>query len=134
MVIPTRPSVRTCVHPSMHPLVQNLRPYHKHITVDYIDLKRYFEGCLLNVVYFKKDFDVVDHSFLLINLPHTWFSTFLWIFYVCSVFCLLCLCARLFICALWSPAGKGLTSWLSFVVSKGVFVTFPLVSWVSCGT
>ena len=24
---------------------------------------------------------------------------------------------RLFICALWSPAGKGLTSWLSFVVS-----------------
>ena len=34
----------------------------------------------------------------------------------CSVLCLLCLCARLFICALWSPAGKGLTSWLSFVV------------------
>ena len=31
--------------------------------------------------------------------------------------CLLCLCARLFICALWSPAGKGLTSWLSSVVS-----------------
>ena len=35
----------------------------------------------------------------------------------CSVLCLLCLCARLFICALWSPVGKGLTSWLSFVVS-----------------
>ena len=35
----------------------------------------------------------------------------------CSVLCLLCLSARLFICALWSPAGKGLTSWLSFVVS-----------------
>ena len=32
-----------------------------------------------------------------------------------SVLCLLCLCARLFICALWSPAGKGLTFWLSFV-------------------
>ena len=44
----------------------------------------------------------------------------------CSVFCLLCLCARLFICALWSPAGKGLTSWLSFVVSKCEFVTFTL--------
>ena len=28
-----------------------------------------------------------------------------------------CLCVRLFICALWSPAGKGLTSWLWFVVS-----------------
>ena len=36
----------------------------------------------------------------------------------CSVLCLLCLCMRLFICALWSPAGKRLTSWLSFVVSN----------------
>ena len=35
---------------------------------------------------------------------------------------------RLFICALWSPAGKRLTSWLSFVVSNCEFVTFPLVS------
>ena len=52
----------------------------------------------------------------------------------CSVLCLLCLCARLFLCALWSPAGKGLTSpWLSFVVSNCEFVTFPLVSWVRCG-
>ena len=42
-----------------------------------------------------------------------------------SVLCLLCLCAHLFICALWSPAGKGLTSWLSFVVSYCEFVTFP---------
>ena len=32
------------------------------------------------------------------------------------------------------PAGKGMTSWLSFVVSKCEFVTFPLVSWVKCGT
>ena len=37
-------------------------------------------------------------------------------------------------CALWSPAGKGLTSWLSFEVSNCEFVTFPLVSWVRCGT
>ena len=35
-----------------------------------------------------------------------------------SVQCLLCLCVCLFICTLWSPAGKGLTSWLSFVVSN----------------
>ena len=35
----------------------------------------------------------------------------------CSALCSLCLCARPFICALWPPAGKGLTSWLSFVVS-----------------
>ena len=48
----------------------------------------------------------------------------------CSVLCLICLCARLFICALWSPAGKVLTSCLSFVVSNCAFVTFPLVSWV----
>ena len=40
-----------------------------------------------------------------------------------SVLCLLCLCARLFICALWSPVGKGLTSWLSFVVSNCEFVS-----------
>ena len=52
----------------------------------------------------------------------------LWIFCVFSVLCLLCLCARLFICALWSPAGIGLPSWLSFVVSNCEFVTFPLVS------
>ena len=33
-----------------------------------------------------------------------------------------------------SPAGKGLTSWLSFVVYNCEFVTFPLVSLVMCGT
>ena len=46
----------------------------------------------------------------------------------CSVLCLLYLFARLFICALWSPAGKGLVSWLSFVVSNCELITFPLVS------
>ena len=43
-----------------------------------------------------------------------------------SVLCLLCLCARLVICALWSPAGKGLTSWLSYVVST---VSWSLSHW-----
>ena len=56
----------------------------------------------------------------------------LWIFYDFSVLCLLCLCARLFIGALWSPAGKELTSWLLFMVSSCEFVTFPLVSLVRC--
>ena len=42
----------------------------------------------------------------------------------CSVLCLLCL--RLFICALWSPAGKELTSWLSFVVTA---VSLSLSHW-----
>ena len=51
----------------------------------------------------------------------------MWIFYgFFSVLCLLRLCARLFICALLSPVGKGLTSWLSFVVSNCEFVTFPI--------
>ena len=36
-------------------------------------------------------------------------------FLFCLVFDMFC--ARLFICALWSPVGKGLTSWLLFVVS-----------------
>ena len=49
----------------------------------------------------------------------------------CSVLCLLCLCARLFICALWSPAGKGLTSWLSFVVSS---VSLSLSHWYPGGS
>ena len=61
-------------------------------------------------------------------------TSFVDLLWFCSVLCLLCLCARLFLCALWSPAGKGLTSWLSFVVSNCEFVTFPLVSWVRCGT
>ena len=38
-----------------------------------------------------------------------------------SVLCLLCLCVRQFMCALWLPAGKELTSWLSFVVSNCEF-------------
>ena len=33
--------------------------------------------------------------------------------------------SRLFIAALWSPAGKGLTSWLMLVMSYCDFVTFP---------
>ena len=33
--------------------------------------------------------------------------------------------SRLFIAVLWSLSGKGLTSWLSFVMFNCVFVTFP---------
>ena len=51
------------------------------------------------------------------------------------LFCLVLLCfhARLFIDDLRSPGGKGLTSWLSFVMFNCDVVTFPLVSWVRCG-
>ena len=50
-----------------------------------------------------------------------------------SVLFLLCFRARLFIDALWSHAWKGLTSWLSFVMSYCEVVTFHLVSLVRCG-
>ena len=46
--------------------------------------------------------------------------------------CFVMLHARLFVVAFWSPAGKGLTSLLSFVMSNRDVVTFPLVSWVRC--
>ena len=51
------------------------------------------------------------------------------------LFCLVLVCfhASLVVDALWSPAGKELTSWFSFVMSNCDVVTFPLVSWVRCG-
>ena len=60
------------------------------------------------------------------NWPFQGGTSFVDLLCFCSVLCLLCLCARLFICALWSPAGKGLTSWLSFVVST---VSLSLSHW-----
>ena len=52
----------------------------------------------------------------------------LWTIYVISVLFVSYFCAYLFIDDLWSPAGKGLTSWLSFVMSNCGVVSFPLVS------
>ena len=59
----------------------------------------------------------------------------LWIIYVISV---LFFYSFMHVCLLmpvvcWSPAEKGLTSWLSFVMSNYDVVTFSLVSWVRCG-
>ena len=45
---------------------------------------------------------------------------------------LLCFHARLFVDALWSPAGKGLLSWFMFVMSC-CGVAFPFVSLARCG-
>ena len=53
------------------------------------------------------------------------------IYYFCLV--LLCSHARLFVDALGSPAVKGRTSWLSFVMSNCNVVTFQLVFCVRCG-
>ena len=58
----------------------------------------------------------------------------LWIIYVLFVLFLLCFHARLFIDVLWSSDGKGLASWLWFMISNCEVVTFPFVSWVRCGT
>ena len=50
-------------------------------------------------------------------------------------FCLVLFCfhSRLFVDAVWSPAGKELASWFSFVKSNCDLVTLPLESWVRCG-
>ena len=52
--------------------------------------------------------------------------------FFCLVFAMP-LCASVYMCPVVT-AGKGLTSWLSHVVSNCEFVTFPLVSWVMCRT
>ena len=53
-------------------------------------------------------------------------------------FFLSCFCYAFMRACLYVPcghfAGKGLTFWLSFVVSNCESVTFSLVSWVRCGT
>ena len=45
---------------------------------------------------------------------------------------LICYCMSVCWC-LVVTCGKGLNSWLSFVISNCEVVTFPLVSWVRCG-
>ena len=60
-------------------------------------------------------------------------------YFICGSFVLLYLVfvmlSRLFIAALWSPEGKGLTSWLLFVMFIVIFFLLShLVSWDRCGT
>ena len=49
--------------------------------------------------------------------------------YLCFVFVVF---SCLFVVALWSAVGKGLTSWLSSVVFYCVFVTLPLGVVLDC--
>ena len=49
--------------------------------------------------------------------------------YLCLVFVML---SRLFIAALWSPEGKGLTSWLLFVLFTVILLLSHLVFWDRC--
>ena len=51
--------------------------------------------------------------------------------FLCLVFLML---LRRFIAALWSPAGKGLTSWLLLVMFIVALLLSHVVSWVRCGT
>ena len=51
--------------------------------------------------------------------------------YVCLVFVTI---LRPFIAALWTPAGKGLTSWLLFVTFIVFLLLSHVVSWIRCGT
>ena len=51
--------------------------------------------------------------------------------HLCRVFLML---SRLFIAALWSPARKGLTSWLLLVMFIVFLLLAHAVSWVRCGT
>ena len=43
----------------------------------------------------------------------------------CYLYLVFVILSRLFIAALWSTAGKGLTFWLLIVMLNCVFVTFP---------
>ena len=71
---------------------------------------------------------VIAHSEFAVRCWISFGISFVDLLCFCSALCLLCLCARLFIGALWSPAGKGLTSWLSFVASA---VSLSLSHWYS---
>ena len=68
----------------------------------------------------KMAWDVLSWDVL--SGSHFFCGSFMFLF--CLVFAMFCAC--LFICALRSPAGKGLTSWLSFVVST---VSLSLSRW-----
>ena len=87
-------------------------------TVDPEQMASSEASCSGSTVFSKKD-NIVQAS--------------IWLSFMLFLSCLLCFYARLFADALWSPAGKGLTSWLSFMMSNCDVVTFPLLSWVRCG-
>ena len=50
------------------------------------------------------------------------------------IICVIYVLSRLFIAALWSPEGKGLTSWLLFVMFIVLLLLSHLVSWDCCCT
>ena len=72
---------------------------------------------------------------ILLTVPGRYFFCGSFVFLFCLVFAVFC--ARLFVCALWSPAGGGGVGAGLLALVCGVFcgfVAFPLVSWVRCDT
>ena len=71
-----------------------------------------------------------------------WISPLLYLrmndYWILNHLCVLCLVflmlSRLFIAALWSPAGKGLTFWLLLVMFIVIVLLSNVVSWVMCDT
>ena len=55
-------------------------------------------------------------------------------YFFCGSFLMFAMLSRLLIAALWSPAGKWMTSWPSFVVLNCVLSLSHVVSRVRCGT
>ena len=59
-------------------------------------------------------------------------------YFFCGSFAFLCLVflmlSCMFIAALWSPAGKRLTSWLLLVMFIEFLLLSHVVPWVRCGT
>ena len=100
------------------------------VLVSFASLRSAYESTVETMEYPQVNYNNHGHQSISFIAFYNWIKFLCF----CSVLCLLCLCVHLFICALWSSAGKGLTSWLSFVLSNCEFVTFPLVSWVRCGT
>ena len=54
--------------------------------------------------------------------------------YLCFLFLVFLMLSCLFIAALWSPAGKGLTSKLLMEMFIVFLLLSHVVSWVGCGT
>ena len=54
--------------------------------------------------------------------------------HLCYLYLVFVMLSRLFVAVLWSPEGKGLTSWLLFVMFIVNLLLSHLVSWGSCGT
>ena len=75
----------------------------------------------------KFDFDLYSHR---VPFVISWPICVIYVLFM-FVFGML---SRLFSATLWSPAGKGLTTWLSFVVFNGVLLLSHVVFWVRCDT